>query len=353
MVARQLGAVARYESELRSARVKSAKQALAAGGKFAGGRRPFGWEVDGITAAPREAEAIETASKDVLRGTSITEIARRWNADELPTITGKRWVGQTVRGILLRPRNAGLRTHRGHIVGAAEWKHIVDPETWHALRRHLDDPNRRTQRGTEPRHLGTKRYRCGSLLPEGDECGDTLRVGNYGNDRQKAYRCNAPTRDGLVQHVSINQDALDEYVVRKLINGAIEQGATTSDETRSPEPTSDVHELESAQAALAEELAAGRLPVAAWQAANAQLAQRLNDLQVRAADAAGAEVVSRALGDFELDPWGTWERWDLGQRREFMDNHVTVTVLPAHSRKPADLLMEKRVRLDWKWETGE
>ena len=52
MVARQLCTIARYESEHRAERVHVARERQARQGKFGGGRRPYGFEADGITVIP-------------------------------------------------------------------------------------------------------------------------------------------------------------------------------------------------------------------------------------------------------------------------------------------------------------
>jgi site-specific DNA recombinase len=52
VVARQLGAVARYEVEHAIERQKSAKLQAARAGKYGGGKRPYGYAKDGVTIVP-------------------------------------------------------------------------------------------------------------------------------------------------------------------------------------------------------------------------------------------------------------------------------------------------------------
>ena len=69
MVARTLGAVARYESEHRGKRVRAARLAAArAGIPHCGGPRPFGYEPDGKTVREPEAAAVRVAVESVLAG---------------------------------------------------------------------------------------------------------------------------------------------------------------------------------------------------------------------------------------------------------------------------------------------
>ena len=79
-----------------------------------GGRRPFGFEQD-MTIRDVEASAVRQAYDDILAGVPLAQIARDWNdAGLLTPLTTRqgepsRWTGDTVRPVLLNPRNAGLR----------------------------------------------------------------------------------------------------------------------------------------------------------------------------------------------------------------------------------------------------
>ena len=58
LVARQLGAVARYEIEHAIERQKSAKLQAAKAGKYGGGMRPYGYKGDGVTIGPVERDVL-------------------------------------------------------------------------------------------------------------------------------------------------------------------------------------------------------------------------------------------------------------------------------------------------------
>lgn len=343
LVAQQLGAVAEYESRNRSARVKSAKDQRASSGSWSGGARPFGWESDGVTLRPGEADLIRAATRDVLRGVSLSAVARRWRESGVTTARGKPWIAQAVRDVLLRPRNAGLRQHRGVVVGSGDWDACVTPEEWHAVRRLLTDPDRRTSPGTEPRYLGSRRFLCGV-------CGETVVAKKGGSPPTRKYQCGALDK-GSVRHVVVDQLRADAYVTDRLIAGMLEQGFGPVGEngSRDEAPVDDVAEIEAAQAALASELAAGRLGAAAYSAANAQLAERMASAQSRSAD----EVISRAgdarLSGFDVDPFGAWDALPLAVRRELLDEFVTVTIHPAASRSRWTAPVSERITFDWRF----
>ncbi|WP_299051794.1 recombinase family protein [uncultured Nocardioides sp.] len=208
MVARTLGNHARYEVEHAVERMQRAKQRSAEAGVWKGGRRPFGYEADGVTVREDEAAALRSACDQVLAGESLRSIARAWNAAGLTTTTGKPWGLSAPRRALLRPRNAGLMEHRGEIVGDAQWPAIVDREKWEAVRRILLDPARRTNPETNaPKHLGSGLYRCGL-------CHGPMRAGHdrYG---RPLYRC--AERGGEAGHASRDMEQLDAYVSAVLV----------------------------------------------------------------------------------------------------------------------------------------
>jgi DNA invertase Pin-like site-specific DNA recombinase len=108
MVARQLGAVARFESEHRSERVRAARLQGARAGRRNGGPRPFGYEPDGITPREVEAAAVRVAVETVLAGGSLRSVARDLNAAGwTTTLKGRAWTKGSVRAMLLRPAQRG------------------------------------------------------------------------------------------------------------------------------------------------------------------------------------------------------------------------------------------------------
>src|SRR3954447_11548242 len=97
MVARMLGSTARYEVEHMIERQQAAKLQAATSGRWKGGRRPFGYESDGLTIRQSEAAEIRRATDDLLAGMSLHGIARDWNARGVTTSTGGAWKPTEVR----------------------------------------------------------------------------------------------------------------------------------------------------------------------------------------------------------------------------------------------------------------
>ncbi|MGT2461096.1 recombinase family protein [Sinomonas atrocyanea] len=126
MIARTVGNMARYESEHKAERIVRAHRQAAEQGRWRGGLRPFGYLDDGQTPHPEEAALVLRAYKDVLEGTSLSELCRHWNAKGIQTTTGRAWGTQSLKQLLLRERNYGASVYRGKssvkAIGCQSWK---------------------------------------------------------------------------------------------------------------------------------------------------------------------------------------------------------------------------------------
>lgn len=357
MVARMLGAVARGEVEHTIERMRAAHQQAATKGKFHGGERPFGWESDGRTPRPDEAAEIARAATLILKGVSLKSIAREWNERGITTARGRKWQGYDVSLVLRRARHAGLRTHRGEVIGKADWPAIIPEETWLALCARLDDPNRRTTPGPAPRWLGTGQFLCGALTgPGGTECGGLLTIGRGsrgGPGKDRIYRCQQPGR-----HVTRTAVLLDAYikevvVARMSLPDAIELA------THQVAPAEDIGELQRQLVALqARKEEVVRLHMAgAYDERQAAVAstelQRLS--KALEARIAAAVSISPAAGLAQAaDPGAEWDRMTVAERKAAVAWLMTVTVLPAAPARPfgwkpgMSYFKPEYVRIDWR-----
>jgi DNA invertase Pin-like site-specific DNA recombinase len=181
LVARQLGSVARYESEHKAARIARKHAELAAAGKpILGGTRPFGMSRDRATIVEPEAELIREAAARVLAGGSIRSIASDWDRRGVVSPVGKPWSPQALRRLLMSARLAGLREHRGNVVKGT-WPTIIDRDTLDRLRAVLGDKRRRTTTTQARRYLLSGFLRCGL-------CGTAL-VARPRVDKVRRYVC--------------------------------------------------------------------------------------------------------------------------------------------------------------------
>lgn len=214
-VARTVTAWATYEVEQKKLRHGAAfRQALAAG-KRTGGRRPFGYSLPGMVVIEDEAEAIRDGVAMVLAGETLRAVAREWNSRGLlspqpargvrdtPDAPRLPWTAQGVSRCLRKPALAGLRAHRGAVVGAAAWDAVVDRAAWEAAQTILSAPGRRT--GGGPRALLTGVAVCG-------ECGEKVHAGGRRVELEPGgvYRC--PSQ----RHISRDRSQVDRYVVAEV-----------------------------------------------------------------------------------------------------------------------------------------
>lgn len=326
MVARMLGSAGRYEVEHMIERQQAAKLQAATAGRWKGGRRPFGYEADGVRIRESEAVEIERATHDLLAGMSLHAIARDWNARGVTTSTGAPWKPTEVRKLLARPRNAGLMEHRGEVVGRAEWPALIEEQLWQAARALLADESRRTTTGNARRWLGGGLYLCGV-------CGATLRATTGGTARGRgsvaAYRCEQGS------HVVRRCDALDAFVESLVVRRLSQPDVADLGPAVATVDMAAVHVERLAVHARLEELVdrftAGHITAQQLERGTTTLRAQLDDLDRQLAVVAGTSALDGVTGPAAAD---VWPSLDLSRRRAIVDTLMTVTVHRGRRGRP-------------------
>lgn len=343
MVARMLGAAARHEVEHAVERQKRAKMQAAMDGKYRGGRRPFGYESDGVTVRPQEAAELLAATQRVLAGVSLSQIAREWNERHVLTTMGNTWRSREVRNLLLRSRNAALISHENEIVGQARWPAVVPPEDFYAVRALLTDPSRRQGGSRERRWLGSGVYRCGV-------CGAKIRTATqYGASRDRkrpAYRCSAsahltrvaPPVDELVEAVVLDRLGRPDAALvlgAQGTNSALLQGKRDGIQLRLDE--------------LAGMFADGAVDGSQLREGTLRLRQSLLDVDAELVQARGASDLANLVLSGE-DLAKTWRSTSVTVRGRVVDSLMTVTLLKsARGRQPdGSYFNPEHVQIEWK-----
>ncbi|WP_410677314.1 recombinase family protein, partial [Amycolatopsis sp. cmx-4-68] len=224
IIADVLAAVARDEIKVKGDRHRDENLAAAQRGEPPSGPVPLGFNDDRVTHHPEQAEMVRQAYADLLAGATLSGIARKLNAAGMRSgktrwARGKEgqecmWSPNSVRHMLLAPRNAGLRAYKGEIVGKAVWDPIVPEDTWRDAVALLGDSGRR-QRKPTPRHLlsGIARCPCGEFVTAG-------RAGRTG-DHGFTYRCSLKDKASFGQtnagaavpvHVARRGDHVDAWI---------------------------------------------------------------------------------------------------------------------------------------------
>lgn len=332
--ARMLGTLARYESEHRSERTKSAHEAIAAQGRWSGGKRVYGYRCapdhpGGLEVVPDEAERIRQWCTAVLGGQSLGALATEANEHGVPTTQGGAWTVPSIRGIITSDRIAGRRTHRRTGTStAAQWEPIITPEELDAVRSTLRARGgRRNPEGWRDYLLSGGIARCGL-------CGAAL-VAQRSSGGSPRYVCPARSRGGC-GGISVNADRLEDQIALMVCAAASEV---------TPEmPQHDdagTAELEGRLAELAKDYAQGSLTRVEWDAARGVIVAKLDAVQAtRRSD--------------PLDQWRhpgalteAWPGLSVPARRVVTSALVEqVEVRPATKRGP--VWDPKRVSVRWK-----
>lgn len=345
------GAVAEHESNHKSDRIKRKLEENRASGKHHGGSRPFGWNEDRTSIRGDEAQVVRYATDQTLAGIPMRAIARDLNERGWKTATGREWRAVTVRGMVLRPRNAGILTHvvEGVVsspwtmaeVGEGQWEPIVSLEDFRQVQAMLLNRSRVTNPGKSGKvHLLSTIATCGL-------CGAKMVVGRgkpYRGVSKPIYRCSARS------HISRDMGQLDSFV-SKLVIARMEKAdirslmAEAQRRTKATrEATQKMQELEDRLKDAAEAFANGAITMAQLTTINASVRPALDKL--RSESVAPDRV--RVLGDLvsATDPSEVWNAMTQERRRAVVSLLMTVTVMPLGKRSP--LFNPDGVRIEWR-----
>lgn len=181
-------AMAQKESADKSRRMKRRQVQKAEQGEFHGGGRAFGHNAKRTKIVEREAELIRDAARRVLTGESVSSIVLEWQSKKIPTTRGGRWRVDALSSLLVQPRIAGLREHRGVVVGRATWPRIIDVPTHERVVALFAARRRAGSRPAGQKHLLTGLLRCHA-------CGASM-IANPKADHSPRYVCPARPSGG-------------------------------------------------------------------------------------------------------------------------------------------------------------
>lgn len=332
LFARIKGAVARAEIERKSIRQQAANDQRAAAGRPHAGRRAYGYSPEGMEVLPTEAAEFRKAIENLLAGRSVRSIVAEMNSRGARTTAGNPWKPTELRRLLQNPRHAGLRVHRGEVVGKGVWPAIIDEDSHRAVCAILRDPSRR-KAGPPRRHLLSGLATCGV-------CGGTIygvsepRGAVYYCESRKHVARRAERVDRLVQEVVVSRLSRPDAVAELSRTRHLDQAAPLLQEER---------QLRAKLDGLAEAFAAGDIDRQQLRAGSRRLQARLAAVTESLAASAGTTVVTNlvAAGDIEA----AWERLDVASRREVVGALLSVTLRsPGRGARNFD---PKTVELRW------
>lgn len=344
MTARIVGAVSRHESEHKAERHSAKALEIAREGRpSGGGSRPFGFEDDGITHRPDEAEAVRMATKRLLAGESIRSVLVDWNQAGVLTPTGKEWRPANFRRTFQRPRVAGLREYKGEVVGPAVWDPIISLEDWESLQAVFDRNKARQKRAPRKYLLTGGLAVCGL-------CGADL-VARPRGDGRRAYVCaRGPGFRGcgkIRQLAEPLEDYVRDAVIDALAGPALAEAIADSD--RIDQDRSEVLDAIAALEARLEELAGdfygnGILSRKEYLAAKDTIDTRITALRDKLATTATGPAIDTA------SPEGLraqWDNHDLAWRRQLIGVVIDQVVI-APAVRGRNFFDPGRVQLIWR-----
>lgn len=218
-LARTVAAWDAAEAERTGERVAFAQAGKLAKGLDIGGPRPFGYEKDRLTIREEEAALLRLAYAMVLDGSSIWAITTMFTQSGVQRDRAKdhAWRTQTVRSILLRPRNCGRLEVKG-IRYSDDLPAIIDVDAYERVRGILENPARAPRRGPKPkRWAAIGSIRCGT-------CGSFLsQSGSRKGNGSRHLRCSPhgrPTGDWGT-HPAMEVNRLDLELAMKVFLGLI------------------------------------------------------------------------------------------------------------------------------------
>ena len=368
LVARQLGAVARHESEHKGQRQHTQIQQSAANGKQgSGSKRPYGYapsyqvistagekvrrRIIDVALDSVEAPIVAECARRVLAGESIASITRDLNDRGILTSEGCRWNRTTLRRQLCSARISGRREYIprnsytttrpliGEIVSTeSDWPAIISVEDSDRIRALLTRPDRRTTTGGARTRLLSGILVCG-------RCERPL-VGRSQRGKPM-YCCNRDT--GGCGGLSITGEPTDDHV-GDLVLTALDSPAMAQrlQERDQPEPDlyAQIRADEDALEALAADHGKGEISRAEWKAARGPIVARLDAARERLATSTQTTALDGFMGTLE-EMRARWEWCNVSQRRA-----VVTAVLESVVAHPATVMGRNRFdsdRLDPRW----
>jgi site-specific DNA recombinase len=331
---------------------------LAADGKFSGGTRPYGYDLqeyvyqdhtgrhikDRLAINDEEAAAIKAAAMAVIEGRSVTSVTKEWAAGNVRSAQDRLFRYGDVRELLLSPRIAGYRHVDGKLV-KAEWEPIISREQHEELAAILGPPRQRgSNQGTARKYLLTGFVFCGL-------CGARLRSHRSKSNREDTprprYVCDrreAAAKGGRAcGGVKRLAPPVDNHVAWRLL--IVAPGRLMEAAARAPEHWESLGRLMTARQAaedrlsgLEDLLADGLLDRSGYVRQRRRIKARISDLNEQIGHVRAQAPRRRPRGATMQELWDEWEALSLDEQRAVLADHIDHIVIKpvGHGRKPFD-----------------
>jgi site-specific DNA recombinase len=343
LVLRMMAAVAANESASKSRRISRKMAELAAAGRPHGGaRRPFGFDEDRITHRPAEAEVIRTLTARFLAGESLRSLARWLEVEEIRTVFDKPWRTTTIKDMIANPRMAGLRRHRGQVVGDGVWDQIISVEDHKRVLALIEQ--RSVTRTRVPRsYLLTGMLRCG-------RCSNRLYSARRENSRR--YVCMSGPDHGGCGRLTVVADPLEQLVAASVLFrlDTPELADTLAGRIAANEQAASLSETLAADqrqmAELAEMYAAREIGRSEWVTARKPIEARAADAERRLARMTRSDALAGIVGNGQALQ-ATWSELNLSRQNAIVKAVLDHAVVAPSSTR-GSVFDPERVDLVWR-----
>ena len=354
------GALAEFESSIKKERLRARFEDEISQGNALWGTRPFGYDsARGGKVIPAEGALILKAYEVILTGGTLYEIAKGWNALGVLTTRGNTWSYQTVRQLLLRPRNARQVVRDGVVLPSllGNWEALVTPEVLADASAILTSKTRHTAPGRK----GT--YLCSGLI-QCSVCGSPMRssIVTINSVKTPHYRCASklgiPTDSR--RHVAIKTGQLDPMVRAAVVNAFLTGTGTSLSPGAKGVDTAPIHkrlaEIRKGKQELFSLIQMG-LSTAAEVAQNLKSLKSEEATETAKLKAAAEESAHAAMtvdlreglfhdGAVDLDDalkarvqlGETFDGLELKQQRELVGQYLEITIHPGRKVKRIEIV---------------
>lgn len=309
-----------------SERITRQKAQRRAAGLPPGGQIPFGWATK-TTIDKAQAKVLLAAMDAVLGGSSLCDVARRWNAAR---VRGRNtWDANSVGLILTRPHHAGLLIHKGQVLATpGTWKPLITREKYEALCATV--AGRAAMGSHAPRRssLLTGLIRCGV-------CGQTMYRSS--SDGVKLWRCHTTASRGKgCGKTSVRVNLVEPVVVEAAVQyvDGLDLASLLS-KSKTPDQANTARELaalDRRETSMGESAAAGKVNMRVVEAFTKTIEAQRMTLRSR---------LAREVRQDALSPWAgrvgalraAWANLSTDQQRAIIAESLhTVTIMPVEHR---------------------
>lgn len=336
-MARVMVAVANKSSRDTARRVARKHEELASEGKPGGGGfRGYGFTREGHQVIEDEAKILreigarilgdwdgwtdeQRADIDPEMGESLYSITADLQRRKIPTATGVPWTPRSVGSVVSKASIAGLRSHKGEVIGKAVWEPIIPEERWKLICERLAMRAGDTDLALQRWLNGVLRCsRCGHLM-----------TGSHGNGGPR-YWCE-PKSGGcgkMAVKASFAEDEIESQVLTLLSKPRIlEQLRTVADTETTDEARAELAEDEAQLKEMAGAYARREVTFAEYKEARGIIEKRIKESRALLVSRAPRVLRKLLAGDVEAG----WKALAPVDKRE-----VILALVPGYDVLPHD-----------------